>query len=82
MAIKYDKPRKSAARLVAESTPALAEAFRLPSLSQPAKRRGRPPSGKVRVHIMLNPATIEAFKAGGPGWQARMSDAIDQAAPK
>lgn len=42
-------------------------------------RPGRPPSGKVRVTMLLKPETIERFKATGKGWQARMSDALDVA---
>ena len=45
-----------------------------------ARRPGRPPSGKVRVTMLLKPETIERFKATGKGWQARMSDALDAAA--
>lgn len=47
-----------------------------------AKKKGRPSSGKVRVHIRLNPETVAAFRAHGPGWQALISDILDAAAPK
>lgn len=45
------------------------------------KGRGRPPSGKVRVTMLLKPETVEKFKATGKGWQARMSDILDRNAP-
>lgn len=35
---------------------------------------GRPPSGKVRVTMLLDPEVIAKFKAAGEkGWQARMN---------
>lgn len=42
------------------------------------KRAGRPPSAKpkVAVTIRYDQDIIEAFKAGGPGWQTRMNDAL------
>lgn len=44
-----------------------------------AKRRGRPPSGKVRVTMLLDPAVIAKFKATGKGWQSRINDALNEA---
>ncbi|MGN6768493.1 MAG: BrnA antitoxin family protein [Rhizobiaceae bacterium] len=41
----------------------------------------RPPSGKIRVTMLLKPETVEKFKAAGKGWQARMSDILDRNAP-
>jgi uncharacterized protein (DUF4415 family) len=41
-------------------------------------RRGRPPHGaraKVQQSLRLSPEVIEHFRAGGPGWQARI-DAV------
>jgi uncharacterized protein (DUF4415 family) len=41
-------------------------------------QRGRPPAGaraKVQQSLRLSPEVIEHFKAGGPGWQARI-DAV------
>lgn len=43
------------------------------------KGRGRPPSGKVRITMLLRPETVARFKATGKGWQARISDILDQA---
>jgi len=44
-------------------------------------RPGRPPSGKVRVTMLLQPETVAAFKATGKGWQARISAVLDRNAP-
>ncbi len=43
------------------------------------KKPGRPPSGKIRVTMLLKPGTIAKFKATGKGWQSRMSDILDKA---
>lgn len=34
---------------------------------------------KVPISIRLSPEIIERFKAGGPGWQARMEAALKSA---
>jgi uncharacterized protein (DUF4415 family) len=39
----------------------------------PARTRGRPASGKVRVTMRMDPEVVAHFKADGPGWQARMN---------
>ena len=43
------------------------------------KRIGRPrlASPKVAVTIRYDKDVIDAFKAGGPGWQTRMNDALN-----
>ena len=45
------------------------------------KRVGRPrlETPKVAVTIRYDKAVIDAFKAGGPGWQTRMNDALKRA---
>ena len=42
------------------------------------KRMGRPPKArpKVSVTIRYDQDVIDAFKAGGEGWQTRMNDAL------
>ncbi|TAL78810.1 MAG: hypothetical protein EPN76_03215 [Burkholderiaceae bacterium] len=42
------------------------------------KRIGRPrlESPKVAVTIRYDKTVIDAFKAGGPGWQTRMNEAL------
>jgi hypothetical protein len=37
---------------------------------------GRPPSGKKTVTLRLDPDVIAKFKATGPGWQAKINDAL------
>ncbi len=45
-------------------------------------RRGRPKleAPKARIGLRLDQDVIDAFKAGGPGWQSRMNDALRAAA--
>lgn len=45
------------------------------------RRRGRPPleNAKQPVKLRLDPDVIERFKAGGPGWQSRMNEALRRA---
>jgi uncharacterized protein (DUF4415 family) len=46
-------------------------------------RVGRPPLGaaaKRQVTLRLDPDVIERFRDGGPGWQARMNEALRKAA--
>jgi uncharacterized protein (DUF4415 family) len=41
-------------------------------------RRGRPPAEmtKVSTTIRLDPDIVEAFRAGGEGWQSRINAAL------
>lgn len=58
-----------------------AEVF--PELAGSAKRgRGRPPSEspKQQVTLRLDADVIERFKAGSPGWQSRINDALRKSA--
>jgi uncharacterized protein (DUF4415 family) len=44
--------------------------------------RGRPPlrdAAKRQVTLRLDPDVIEKFREGGPGWQARMNEALRRA---
>ena len=45
-------------------------------------RRGRPKAviRKVSTTIRLDPDVVDAFKAGGPGWQSRINTALRRAA--
>ncbi len=45
-------------------------------------RRGRPKADttKVSTTIRLSPEVIDYFKAGGPGWQSRINDALRKVA--
>lgn len=42
-------------------------------------KRGRPALGKVRISILIDADTLEKFKAGGPGYQNRMNEALRKA---
>ena len=45
-------------------------------------RAGRPPLGeaaKRQVTLRLDPAVIDKFREGGPGWQGRMNQALRKA---
>jgi len=44
------------------------------------KRRGRPTSDitKVQLTVRYDQDVVDAFKAGGPGWQSRMNEALRQ----
>jgi uncharacterized protein (DUF4415 family) len=41
-------------------------------------RRGRPPldAPKKLVSLRLDPDVVDAFRAGGPGWQSRINAAL------
>lgn len=45
------------------------------------RRVGRPrlDNPKIAVTIRYDKAVIDAFKAGGPGWQTRMNEALKKA---
>lgn len=42
----------------------------------PRTRGPQKASTKVAVSIRLSPEVIEHFKAGGPGWQSRIDEAL------
>lgn len=44
----------------------------------PKRGPGRPKAEAPKVHVKLrvDPAVVEAYKAGGPGWQTRMHEAL------
>lgn len=55
--------------------PELAAAF-----PQGAKRRGRPAgSDKAQIAIRIDKDVLAKFKAGGPGWQSRINEALRRA---
>jgi uncharacterized protein (DUF4415 family) len=45
-------------------------------------RRGRPPvsNPKKQVTLRIDTDVVERFRAGGPGWQSRMNEALRKAA--
>jgi len=46
-----------------------------------ARARGRLPlkTAKIAVKLRLDPAVVEGFKAGGPGWQTRINATLKAA---
>ena len=43
-------------------------------------RRGRPPGAtKTQVALRIDNEVLAAFRAGGPGWQSRMNEALRKA---
>jgi uncharacterized protein (DUF4415 family) len=46
----------------------------------PRTRGSQRAATKIPVSIRLSPEVIEHFKAGGPGWQSRIDDALKKAA--
>ena len=62
------------ARPAAEVVPETVEAFR--------RSRGRPAgSNKQLISLRLDKDVIEHFRATGPGWQARINDALKASFP-
>lgn len=57
-----------------------AEAF--PGLAATIRRRGaqKAPT-KISTTLRIDRDVLERFKAGGPGWQSRMNEALRKAAP-
>ncbi|TXM77329.1 hypothetical protein FV218_05680 [Methylobacterium sp. WL69] len=51
-----------------------------PALFAALVKRGRPKSETKRVPVTLrvDPSVLDAYKAGGPGWQTRMNAALAQ----
>ncbi len=47
---------------------------------RPGQRGRGKKSAKVSVTLRLDPDVIEAFKAGGAGWQTRINDTLRHAA--
>jgi len=45
-----------------------------------ARKPGRPPAAhtKMQLTVRYDRDVVEAFKAGGPGWQTRMNDVLRQ----
>lgn len=82
---KIDAHEATAADL--EEIPELDDAWfnraELNIAGKPAKR-GRPRSANAKqlLTLRLDPDVIEAFRATGPGWQARMSEVLKSAAQK
>lgn len=44
-------------------------------------RPGRPASGKLRLTLLVDPDVLAAFRATGPGWQARINETLRRHKP-
>lgn len=64
----------SQAQPFAEAFPALAEKMR-----KNAGGRPKAENPKVAISLRLDPEVVSRFKAGGPGWQTRINEALRQA---
>ena len=73
-----DNPEVTDAQ-AAQASP-FAKAF--PELAANLRRSRGPQKAPTKqlVSLRLDPETVEAFKATGPGWQTRMNDALRAAA--
>jgi len=60
------------ARPASELPPEALKAF-------PRTRGPQKAAKKIPVSIRLSPEVVERFKADGPGWQARMDEALKKA---
>ncbi len=49
-------------------------------LIRPARGRPRKAAPKEAVNIRLDPDVLAHFRAGGPGWQSRINQALRKAA--
>lgn len=87
---KWSEARRKALANLAAMTPEEDAAITADALTDPdnppaaelLRRRGRPASAnpKLPVKLRLDPDVVDAFKAGGPGWQSRMNEALRKAA--
>lgn len=87
---KWNEARQKALANLDAMTPAEDAAITADAMADPdnppaddlIRRRGRPasPNPKLPVKLRIDPDVVEAFKAGGPGWQSRMNKALRRAA--
>jgi len=80
--------RKSTRRAAADDTPELTAADfararpavkAMPEVVAAMKRaRGRPKLARPKEHVTLrlDPVVVDAFRQDGPGWQARINEAL------
>ena len=73
----YGEPDEESPELTAETARQLVPASQF-FAERGLKLPGRPPSAdaKMAVSLRLDRDIVEAFKAGGPGWQTRMNAAL------
>lgn len=65
-----------------EDIPDMSTSYWVERFAKAKVQRGRPlaASPKISTTIRLDPAVIAHFKAGGPGWQSRINEALRKAA--
>ncbi len=70
------------ASLPDDDIPDLSTPYWVEQFAKAKVQRGRPKemNPKVSTTIRLDPDVLAAFKAGGPGWQSRINDALRRAA--
>lgn len=66
---EWTKDDFARARPAAELPAAIRKAF-------PRTRGPQKAPKKIPVSLRLSPEVVEHFKSGGPGWQARIDDAL------
>jgi uncharacterized protein (DUF4415 family) len=68
--------------LADDDLPDLSTSYWQERIAKASVRRGRPKGSatKVSTTIRLDPDVLDAFKAGGPGWQGRVNAALRKAA--
>ena len=59
-----------------------AEAFLAESRRKPGQRGPQKAPVKQAVYLRLDADILERFKAGGPGWQTRINQALRDVAPQ
>ena len=61
-----------------DDAPDLSTPYWQERLAKAPVQRGRPKAEKTKVSttIRLSPEVIEHFRAGGPGWQSRIDEAL------
>lgn len=87
---KWSEAKRKALASLKDMTPGEDAAITADALADPdnppaddlMRRRGRPllDNPKQPVKLRLDADVVDAFKAGGPGWQTRMNDALRKAA--
>lgn len=61
-----------------DDAPDMSTPYWVERIPQATIHRGRPKAArpKVSTTIRLSPEVIEHFRAGGPGWQSRIDEAL------
>lgn len=75
-------PDDDPASMPDDDIPDLSTPYWVEQFAKAKVQRGRPKElmTKVSTTIRLDPDVLAAFKAGGPGWQSRINEALRRAA--